>query len=144
MSGSSNTASALDSSSRTSYTAELPPDQLRWLRAQAETHNTTVDQLLRTILTNAIDGSEAETPSPSRSADESADGDDDTVLSRLRKAEETLQALQSAGAPDEDPDDDGAPSTSTEDSALSTVEEDTSSNDEDPPSSMFDLAEKTL
>jgi hypothetical protein len=144
MSGSSDASSALDTSGRTAYTAQLSPDQIRWLRRQADKHDTTVDQFLRAIVANAIDGSEAETSSPSRPANDPADGNDDTVLSRLRKAEETLQALQSAGAPDRAPDEDPAPSASTEKGPLSTAAEDPSSNDEDPPSSMFDLAEKTL
>jgi len=139
---SSDAASALDTSSRTSYTAQLPPEQLRWLRAQAETHNTTVDQFLRTIVATAIDGSEDERPS--RSADESADGDDDTVLSRLREAEKTLQALQSAEDPDGASDDDPALSSAAEDPPPSTGTEESSSEDEDPPSSLFDFAEASL
>jgi len=139
---SSDAASALDTSSRTSYTAQLPPEQLRWLRAQAETHNTTVDQFLRTIVATAIDGSEDEMSS--RSADKSTDGDDDTVLSRLRKAEETLQALQSAEDPDGASDDDPALSSAAEDPPPSTGTEESSSEDEDPPSSLFDFAEASL
>ena len=138
MSGSNDASSPLNPSSRTSYTAQLPPEQIRWLRGEAEKRDTTVDQFVRAILAKAVDGPETETSSPSRSAGDRADGD--TVLSRLRQAEETLQALQAAG----DPDNDVPQSSSTEDAPRSTVTEDASSDDEDPPSSMFDLAEKTL
>ena len=126
MSTSDDVSSALDAGSRASYTAQLRPEQIRWLQAQADRHDTTVDRFLRAILTQAIDAPSDPTPSSDPSTGESADAEEETVFSRLLQAERTLRALHSG--------DEREPETAPSDST----------GDEDSPSSMFDLAEKTL
>lgn len=141
MSAHNDAPSSGSTAERISYAAQLEPEQIRWLKTQADRHDRTVDQVLRAILATVVAPPSETDPSSEATADRVGASGDGTVLSTLRAAEEKLEGLRPVDTDDEAPSPEGAeddpPASETEDSEGA----DASTDHSAPPSSMFDLAE---